>query len=170
MLAIMTDMENVRELYSRQDIRRLKNEYRNWKIATALIAAVTLAVCVLLCCLTDMKNAAVMERAAVAVSVLGGWIVIYLYHNVVQDRRAGIGHAEMLLEGERETVEGVLSLSGQRMRIRGSIRFYPLTLTDGGETHKSKVIDARAAALRNMDGRRLRLYTVNGYAAAYEEL
>ena len=64
-----------------------------------------------------------MEKAAVLVSVLGGWIVIYLYNNPVKDLRYERGHAEMLLEGERETVEGVLEVSAQRMRIRGSIRF-----------------------------------------------
>ena len=72
-------MEQITELYGRQDLNRLKTKYRNAAAAAALIAALTLAVCVLLCCLTEPGNAEIMERAAVTVSVLGGWTVIYLY-------------------------------------------------------------------------------------------
>lgn len=163
-------METIRELYSRQEIERLENTTKRAGLAAALLAAATLIACVLLCCLTDRDNAAVMEKAAVWTSVLGGWIVVYLVNNPVKDLRYERGHAEMLLEGERESIEGVLALSEQRMRIRGSIRFYPLTLTDGEETHRSKVIASRAERLRPLNGRRLRLYVVNGYVAAWEEL
>ena len=163
-------MDTKQELYSRQDIERLKKTTKRAGLAAALIAAATLTACVLLCCLTNRDNAAAMEKAAVWSSVLGGWIVIYLYHNPFKDLRYESGHAEMLLEGERTAVEGVLTLSEQRMRIRGSIRFYPLTLQDGEETHRSKVIASRAGLLRSLNGRRLRLYVVNGYVAAYEEL
>lgn len=163
-------MDRKRELYSRQDVKRLEKTSKRAGLAAALMAAATLGVCVLLCCLTDQDNAAAMEKAAVLSSILGGWIVIYLYNNPVKDLRYELGHAQMLLDGERETLEGVLALSRQRMRIRGSIRFYPLTLTDGDETRRSKVIASRADALRAMEGKRLRLFVVNGYVAAWEEL
>ncbi len=158
------------ELYQPSELERLETRSKRAGRAAAILAAATLAVCVLLCCLTDLDNAARMERATVIVSVLGGWTVIYLYNNTVQDLRHECGHAKMLLEGERETIEGVLEVSKERMRIRGSIRFYALTLTDGAEKHRSKVIASRAPALRAAEGKRLRLYTVNGYAAAWEEL
>ncbi len=163
-------MNTTQELYSREDLARLEKKTKRAGRAAAIFAAVTLMICVLLCCLTTQTNAARMEKATVAASVLGGWIVIYLYNNPVKDLRYERGHAQMLLEGERETLEGVLELSEQRMRIRGSIRFYPLTLTDGDEKRRSKVIAARADALRAKNGKRLRLYVVNGYAAAFEEL
>lgn len=163
-------MDTVHELYGRLDLQRLEKTSKRAGLAAALIAAATLVVCVLLCCLTNRDNAAVTEKAAVWTSVVGGWIVIYLVNNPVKDLRHERGHAEMLLEGERESVEGVLALSQQRMRIRGSIRFYPLTLQDGEETHRSKVIASRAALLRAEEGKRLRLYVVNGYVAAWEEL
>ena len=163
-------MDTIRELYSRQDVKRLEIISKRAGLAAVLIAAATLAACVLLCCLTDLDNASVMEKAAVAVSVLGGWIVIYLRNWPVKELRAECGHAEMLLEGERETIEGVLTLSKERMRIRGSIRFYPLTLQDGEETRRGKVVASRAGQLRAAEGKRICLYLVNGYAAAYEEL
>jgi hypothetical protein len=163
-------MDTKRELYSRQDIKRLEKTSKRAALAALLIAAATLLLCVLFCCLTDIDRAAAMEKAAVLCSIVGGWIVIYLRNWPVKELRAECGHAQMLLEGERETIEGVLALSKQRMRIRGSIRFYPLTLTDGNETRRSKVIASRAEVLRAMEGKRLRLYAVNGYVAAWEEL
>lgn len=163
-------MNMTQELYSRQDLQRLEKTTKRAGRAAAILAAATLTACVLLCCLTTQSNAPLMEKATIAVSVLGGWVVIYLYYHPVRELRLERGHAQMLLEGERETLEGVLELSEQRMRIRGSIRFYPLTLTDGDMTRRSKVIAARADALRAVNGKRLRLYVVNGYAAAYEEL
>ena len=74
----MRNMDTIRELYSRQDIKRLEQASKRAGLAAALIAAATLIACVILCCLTDTDNAAAMEKAAVAVSVAGGWIVIYL--------------------------------------------------------------------------------------------
>ena len=95
-------MDTIRELYSRQDIKRLEQASKRAGLAAALIAAATLIACVILCCLTDTDNAAAMEKAAVAVSVAGGWIVIYLRNWPVKELRAECGHAQMLLEGERE--------------------------------------------------------------------
>ncbi len=158
------------ELYSPDELGRLEKKAKRAGLAAAGIAAAALTACVLLCCLTSLDNAASMERATVAVSILGGWSVIYLYNTPVLNLRRELGHARMLLEGERETLEGVLELSKDRMRIRGSIRFYALTLTDGTETRRSKVIAERAGQLRALSGRRVRLYTVNDYAAACEEL
>ena len=167
---IIRMMEKLHELYGRQDIERLETKYRRAKRIAALLGGAALLLCVLFCCLTDRRNAALMERLTVGASVLGGWLLIYLRVNTIADLRHEITHAKMLLEEERTAVEGVLSVSRERMRIRGSIRFFPLTLIEGDERHRSKVIAARAETLRAENGNRLRLYVVNGYVAAFEEL
>ena len=158
------------ELYTAEDLAGLEQRRKGAVAALLIAAAATLAVCVLLCCLVGRFDPAKLEKATVAVSILGGWVCIYLFNNPVQDRKHELTHAQMLLEGEREALEGVLSVDRQRMRIRGSIRFYPLALRDGAESRRSKVVAARAAALRAQEGKRIRLYTVNGYAAAWEEI
>ena len=163
-------MNTINELYSRQDLKRLEKKTKRAGWAAALIAALTLAVCVLLCCLSNRHTAPVMEKTVTGLSILGGWTVIYLYHHLVKELRWELGHARMLLEEERSVLEGVIEVSKQRMRIRGSIRFFPLVLTDGDERQRSKVIAARAELLRAENGKRLRLYVVNGYAAAFERL
>ncbi len=162
-------METIVELYDRRALERLEKKKKRAGRAAVILAAATLAACVLLCCLNSPANTGRIEKATIAVSVLGGWTVIYLVNHPVRERRYELVHAKMLLEGERDAVEGVLEVSRERMRIRGSIRFYPLTLTDGEKKHRSKVIASRAPALRAEEGKRLRLYTVNGYAAAWEE-
>ena len=161
--------QTVHELYSSGELAQLEQRARRALAAMIAVAAGTLAGCVALCCLIGRFDAALLEKAAVALSILGSWVVIYLGNNTVRDRKHELTHAKMLLEGERETLEGVLAVSKQRMRIRGSIRFYALTLTDGEETHRSKVVAARAPLLRAQEGKRVRLYVVNGYAAAWEE-
>ena len=163
-------MDMIHELYSRQDLERLEKKTKHAGRAAALIAAATLTVCVLLCCLANRHTAPTLEKTVTGLSILGGWTVIYLYHHLVKELRWELGHAKMLLEGERSTLEGVIEVSKERMRIRGSIRFFPLTLIEGDERHRSKVIAARAETLRAENGNRLRLYVVNGYVAAYERL
>ncbi len=161
----------VQELYSPDELLRLERRTKRAGRAAILTAALTLAGCILLCCLAPVRGAENYERAAVLVSILGGWTVIYLYNNPVVDLRRELRHAHMLREEQpRETLEGVLAVSKDRMRIRGSIRFYALTLTDGAEKQRAMVVASRAPILRGKEGKRLRLYTVNGYAAAYEEL
>lgn len=169
-LAIIGAMKPVFDLYSPQDIKGLEQSYRRSRLAAALLAGMTLIACVTLCALTDTGNAERMERTAVLISVLGGWTVIALMKNVVSVRKHELSHARMLQEGERSALEGTLSVSRERMHILGSIRFYPLVLQEGEEKRRSKVAASRAPRLRALEGKRVRLYTVNGYAAACEEL
>lgn len=168
--AILYSMETICELYSRQDLERLEKRYGQARWSAALLAAAALAVCVLLCVLTDRDNAERMEKAVVTVSVLVGWILIYLHNNVILALRYELSHARMLMEEERTVLEGVIEVSQERMHIRGSIRFYPLCLNDRETTRRSKVIASRGKLLRAENGRKLRLYVVNGYAAAFERL
>ena len=158
------------ELYSREELDRLKRKYRLGKRAAALIASAALLCCALLCCLTNTANAGRMEQWVIGISTLAGCVVIYLLSYTVAAVRHELTHAEMLRSGERRMIEGVLDMSGAPVRIRGSIRFYPLKLTEGEQCARAKIIDARADALRPAAGRRIRLYLVNGYAAAFEEL
>ena len=133
-------MDTVIELYRPEDLGRLEQRYKRSGWAAAFLAGAALAVCILLCCLTVIE--------------------------LRRERR----HAGMLLEEERSTLEGVVAVSGERMRIRGSIRFYPLSVTGEAGRSAGKVIASRAPLLRAENGKKLRLYVVNGYVAAFERL
>ena len=43
-------------------------------------------------------------------------------------------------------------------------------LENAGQTRRLKVIEEKAGALSALDGKQVRLYTANGYIAAWEEL
>ena len=163
-------MDTITELFRPEDLGRLEKQYKRSALTAALLAGAALAVCVLFCCLTNTANAKRMEWLTIGVSTVAGWIVIFLAHHRVKERRDERRHAEMLMEGERSTLEGVLELSEQRMRIRGSILFYPLSVRGEETKAAGKVIASRAPLLRAENGKRLRLYVVNGYVAAFERL
>lgn len=162
--------QTVHELYSPEDLAGLERKERRALTAAIAVSAVTLAGCVLLCCLAGRFDTALLEKLTVGLSILGGWVAITLFNFPVKESRRERVHAKMLLETPRECLEGVLEVSTERMRIRGSIRFYALALRDGETVRRSKVIAERAGLLRSENGKKLRLYTANGYAAAWEEL
>ncbi len=163
-------MDTITELYRPEDLGRLEQAYRRSLRTAALLAGAALALCVLFCCLTNTANLRRMELLTISVSTLAGWVVIWLAHHRISVLRHERRHAEMLLDGERSTLEGYVELSEERMRIRGSIRFYPLSVRGGEGPAKSKVIASRAPLLRAENGKKLRLYVVNGYVAAFERL
>lgn len=162
-------METITELYRPEDLERLERKLKRSIRAALLLAAAALALCVFFCLRANTANALRMERMAIAVSTAAGWVVIWLAHHRIAELRRERKHAEMLMTGERSALEGELELSEERMRIRGSILFYPLKLRAAdGTAAAGKVIAACAPTLRRQNGKRLRLYVVNGYAAAFE--
>ena len=110
------------ELYDDREIARLSRRIRSWTAAIGVLAAAALAVCVTLAALTNTANAGRMELAAIAVSTLAGWVIIYCSLFVVTEGRRELGHARMLREEERERVEGQIAVTKERLIIRKSIR------------------------------------------------
>ena len=163
-------MDAIHELFAPEEIRRLERQYQIITWTAALLAAAAFLLCLALCIRTDSANAEQMERRTVLLSVCAGWAVIALLSACARPLRRTRDHARMLVSGERSSIEGVLCVSNERMLIRGSIRFYPLTLKEGDDRHRARVIASRAAALRRQNGKCVRLYLMNGYAAAWELL
>ena len=153
------------ELYGRQDLKRLETKYRNARIAAALIAALTLGLCVLFCCLTTTANANRMELATLITSCVGGWLVIYRRLFGVLEAKHEREHAHYLLSAEKSTVRGKLTVTKDRLRIRDSIRIRILLLEDGKKTQRLKVNENMVRALRPYDGKTVTLTLAGGYVA-----
>ena len=160
-----SDMKKI-ELYSRDELGRLKRKNRRWTAALIAVSAAAVAVCAGLCVLTTTGNAKTMERAAITVFTLAGWFCLYCLRFVVLRGKAELTHGEMLLAGERSEMTGYLELAPETVQIRGSIAVRRVWVTDGRETRRASV-NARKAALLPV-GRQAALYLVNGYVAAYE--
>lgn len=158
------DMETF-ALYSPEDLLVLEKKKRLTAAALAVIAGGGLVTCVVLCLCAGTANADVMEKATIAVSVIAGWVCLYLRRFSLADARHEIDHARMLLHGEGEIFTGVLTVTKERLRITNSIRIRIVTLDRDGKTMRLKVIESRAARLEALNGRRVRVSIVNGYIA-----
>lgn len=163
-------MKALHELYSPEEISRLENKRKRWRIVFWCIAGAALAGCVGLCFLTRTANEPQMARAAILLSIAAGWTDLYIRRFVVAAAGHEITHARMLLETERDAWEGVVGVTSERLRIRRSVSIRMVRLEDAGQTRRLKVIEEKAGALAALDGKRARIYTSNGYIAAWEEL
>lgn len=161
-------MKKRTELFGGDELARLTKKRNGALTAAALIGGLALLCCVLLCIFTRTGNAQQMALTAIAVSTVGGWAVISLLVFPAETARHELRHAAMLREGPEEELRGTLSLEPGLMRIRGSIAFRTLRLRGEAGERRVKVCASRAGLLP--EGRELRLYVVNGYAAAFEEV
>lgn len=159
--------ENIVELYTDGDLEKLKKRIRGWTGALCALGAAALAACVTLAALTNTLNAAKMELACVLVSTLAGWLIIYLAVFKVVAGRRELRHAEMLRSEERERLEGSVTVTRERFKIRKSVPVRRVELRSAdGEPRRILVCESRAGALEG--ARPSVLYAVHGYAAAYE--
>ena len=153
------------ELYSREVFERQKKQNRIWK--TVLIAIATAAVIaeIILFVLTNTKNQQVTIYWIIGVAVVTGWIIIYfnVFRRGVISREAQ--HAENMLTGEREELEGTLKLSDEVLRIKKSITIRKAELYNADGRHRLNVHVDRAALLP--EGK-VRVWTVSNYIAAFE--
>ena len=153
------------ELYSREVFERQEKQNRIWK--TVLIAIATAAVIaeIILFVLTNTKNQQVTIYWIIGVAIVTGWIIIYfnVFRRGVISREAQ--HAENMLTGEREELEGTLKLSDEVLRIKKSITIRKAELYNADGRHRLNVHVDRAALLP--EGK-VRVWTVSNYIAAFE--
>lgn len=159
--------DKIVELYSDADMERMKERIKCWTVALCVLGAAALGVCVTLAALTNTLNAMRMELSAVAVSTVAGWIVIYFAVFKVAAGRREFRHADMLRSEERERVEGAVTVTPERFRIRKSVPVRRVEVRSAdGEVRRLLVCETRAGALER--AKTAAVYTAHGYAAAYE--
>ena len=161
-------MDTLTELYSLEDLHRLRKRTRIWRIALSCFGAGVLLACVILCALTGTANAARMERATILVSTLGGWTVIGLWSGIAAAGRREAAHANNMLTGPRETVSGLVTVTNQRVCIRGSITIRKVLVDTGEKTLRVNLNEARMKAFP-AEPKRLTLCTVHNYVVAFGE-
>ena len=153
------------ELYSREVFERQKKQNRIWKTVLIAIAAAAVIAEIILFVLTNAKNQQVTIYWIIGVAVVAGWIIIYfnVFRRGVISREAQ--HAENMLTGEREELEGTLKLSDEVLRIKKSITIRKAELYNADGRHRLNVHVDRAALLP--EGK-VRVWTVSNYIAAFE--
>lgn len=156
----------ITELYTDEDLDSLRCKIRRLNVFHGLLAAGALALCLVLIALTRTANAARMEILVIAVSTLAGWVVLYGQLLIALPCRRELRHALMLRSEEREKICGVVSVTEERIVIRGSITARRVEIRSGDEVRRALVCESRAGALAGL-GEAV-LYTAHNYAAAYE--
>ncbi len=153
------------ELYSREVFERQEKQNRIWKTVLIAIAAAAVIAEIILFVLTNTKNQQVTIYWIIGVAVVAGWIIIYfnVFRRGVISREAQ--HAENMLTGEREELEGTLKLSDEVLRIKKSITIRKAELYNADGRHRLNVHVDRAALLP--EGK-VRVWTVSNYIAAFE--
>ena len=158
--------EKATELYTDADMARMDRRIKRWRRALWALAAGALAVCAGLAAAADTMNAQRMELAAIAVSTVAGWVVIYGGIFVLTPARRELAHAGMLRKEERQAVEGTVTVTDERFAIRKSVAVRRVEVRGEDETHRLLVCESRAKALAAA-GTAV-LYTCHGYVAAYK--
>lgn len=158
--------QNIAELYTPQELERLGRRVKAHLTALIVLALAALAVCIALAVLAGTGNADKMEMAAVIVSTLAGWVCIYDGVFVVAAGRRELAHANMLRTEPRTRIEGSVTVTAERFRIRSSVTVCRVHIEtpDGGQD--ALVQEGHAALLK--DPRITAVYTAHGYVAAVE--
>lgn len=163
------ETKTVTELFSPEDIRRLENAIRRWRIALIAVSAAALTACVIFCLLTRTGNETRMELSAVVTWTLAGWFVLYQRRFALLEAKRELQHAETVRTGPRERLCGEVTVTAERLRIRGSIAIRRVSVRlDDGTEKRLNVCESGAEKLRSA-GKRLTLYTVYNYVAAWED-
>jgi hypothetical protein len=127
-------MERI-ELYRDEDLKRIQVRHKRTCIATIVVAAAGLMLCILFCILTTRKNQGVMLPLTIGTSILTGWTVITLSITLLDAEKAAIRHAKKIAEGEKETFEGRVEKTDELWHIRKGVSVRKVRVTaDGRET------------------------------------
>lgn len=109
------------ELYREETKERARIRQKRAGIAMLAVAGAGLLLCILWCALTTRKNDGVMLPLTIGTSILTGWIVIFLSHALYDDAKSMVRHSEAIAEGERKTVSGRFTKTGEVYRIRHGV-------------------------------------------------
>ena len=158
--------QNIVELYTAEEIARLERRVKRVLTALIVLGAAALIACITLAALANVRNAGRLELAAVIVSTVAGWVCIYGGVFGVSAGKKEIGHANMLRSEPRERIDGPVTVTGERLRIRGSITVRRVEVAS--ETGKQRVLVHENRAERLACLPVTAVYTAHGYVAAVE--
>ncbi|MBR1780297.1 MAG: hypothetical protein IJ751_02710 [Oscillospiraceae bacterium] len=156
------------ELYSRDQLRRMRKQNKLWGILLLAFSALALAACIVLCVRTNTRNAREMERWVIGISTICGWVVIYLATSVFSAGRREAAHAANMLSGARDRLHGTATLTREWVRIPGSITIRKVAV-ETPEGIKRLNLNQRFCRTLGSAPRELTLYTVNNYIVALED-
>ncbi len=157
------------QLYSHQQAQRYAQRAKRWSIAALIVALAALTGCIICCCQVTTATALMLENRAIWISVIGGWIVIFLLTMVVIPNRHAAQHESNILSGEQETVTGTVTVEPEVLQIPKSIAICKVVVATPLQTCRRSIRADKASLLAAYDGKCMTLHTVFGYITDFEE-
>lgn len=152
------------------ELKRREERERRFSAAFLILAGCTLAVFIILCTQVRTENASAMHLALILSTAVLGWGCITLYMYGVKESRTQLGHLKMLREGEKEILEGRLTVTDESIQIPKSIRIRKILLDTGEEEPLRLNLDEAWVSRMPPEGSLVRLTMAHSYAAGIEVL
>ena len=150
------------------ELKRREEREKRCSAASLILSACTLAVFIILCTQVRTENASAMHLALILSTAVLGWGCITLYMYGVKDSRTQLGHLKMLREGEKEILEGRLTVTDESIQIPRSIRIRKVLLDTGEEEKLRLNLDEAWVSRMPPDGSLVRLAMAHSYVAGIE--
>lgn len=160
---------NTKAFYSRELADHMTHKAHMLQRILWALAGMGLGVCITLCCLVNTANAAAMQMAVIAVSVLVGWIVILLYALVFKPTHAEAEHMNGILKDAQEEHEGWLTVTPNWISIPKSITVRNIRFEEDGNTLTLNV-NERLVPQLPVRKSHVRIQTVRKYITGIEVL
>ncbi len=152
------------ELYTEEDIARMKNKILRWTVGLGIFGGLALAACIIMAAVSTTATAEKLEIASILVSAAAGWVVIYDALFVVIAGKRELSHAQMLHTEERIRREGSPVVTDKRLKIRKSIIAKRVRLPGSDD----RILVCESVAKKLSKANATAIYTAHGYVAAYE--
>jgi len=163
--AILGSMKRV-ELYRTEERDREALRAKRAKTAMLAVGAAGLVICTALCCFASRKTVAVLRPVVIGVSILSGWIVIFLSHTVYAEAKAAHKHDALMLSEPRTTVTGSFEKTDDVRRVKNGVTVRKVRLQNASRDVLLNISEEKAALLP--DAFSGTAETVYDFIAAYE--
>lgn len=150
-------------LYDEAELKKLRARRRAWLAAFGVIAALTLALCIIFLAKAGKARSIELLIKAIAASIAGGWAALTVRIFAVEPLSRAEKHVNAILAGETETHAGAFDVGEKPVILRRGVALYRVYAGDGSGLslwEKKKLLFPASRAER--------VQTVNGFITAYE--
>ena len=155
------------EIYTKAELLKLERKYSCCKRVILVLILISLFLCIALCVFTRTVNSTQHLLATVSVSVISGWIVIFLLNIVLLPMLHEISHRRGIMKEQKTIEDAIIVSAGERIHIPGSIDIVTIQANVGSETKTYRIL-ARFAADIPVSGSKIRISSMRGYVTWLE--
>ena len=139
-------MERI-NLYQPEELKAAQARQRRTGRLMLAVALAGLIACVIVCCCATRQNQRVTLPLTVGISILSGWVVIFLSHSRYEGAKAQARHVELMLTGPRETFSGRFTLQKGVWRVKKGVSIRKVKEQEAFHETLLSLYDAKAPRL-----------------------